>query len=284
MMSWQIYTAVCVFALSLAIVLQRVVIHKDKLNPYAYAVFFQGVVGLLVTIIAAINGFDITGLQDYALLGTVSIFAFGAGHIAYAKTLQKAEASVFSVLFATHALWVMAVGILFLQESLSFMQVAGGVLVFASLLLVIKRFNKASLQQGLGYGLLTGLLFGIAISSWSYVGRYTDALTWSAVSFLGGAAAAILFKPALATKIRPMLTPAMLAKMTLLAAIYGIGSVAMLFAYRDGSFAVVSPLRQTGVLVTTLLALLLLPSERTMIPRKVIAAMLCTVGALLLVL
>ena len=57
----------------------------------------------------------------------------------------------------------------------------------------------------------------------------------------------------------------------------------MLFAYKYGTFAVVSPLRQTSIIVTVLLALILLPKERNRIPRKITAAALCMIGVLLIV-
>ena len=55
----------------------------------------------------------------------------------------------------------------------------------------------------------------------------------------------------------------------------------MLFAYQLGTFAIVSPLRQTSIIVTVLLALLLLPAERNRIGRKLLAAALCTLGVAL---
>jgi uncharacterized membrane protein len=84
--------------------------------------------------------------------------------------------------------------------------------------------------------------------------------------------------------MRPMFAPRVLMKLILLGIFYGIGSLAMLYAYKTGSFSLVSPLRQTGIIVTAILALILLPQERVNIPRKVVAALACTVGIILLVL
>ena len=72
-------------------------------------------------------------------------------------------------------------------------------------------------------------------------------------------------------------------KLCALGVIYGIGSVAMLFAYKEGSFALLSPLRQTGIIATTLLALAFFPSERKNIKRKVAASVLAVSGAILIV-
>jgi uncharacterized membrane protein len=57
----------------------------------------------------------------------------------------------------------------------------------------------------------------------------------------------------------------------------------MLFAYKKGSFSIISPLRQTGIIVTVLLALAFLPQERNRIWRKMLAAIICATGVVLIV-
>jgi drug/metabolite transporter (DMT)-like permease len=283
-MSWQIFTAISVLGLSLSIILQRVLIHKDKLDPVAYAVFFQAVVGVILCAFALTAGFNFSNMDTHLLPAVASLFLFGAGHIVYAKTLQKVEASVFSVYFATHAIWVMALGILLLGESLTSMQIVGSVVLFASILLVVKDLRHFRPGTGTLLGLATGLLFGLAIACWSYVGRDTDTLSWSAISFLGSSLAALLFSPKVVLHMKPMFAVGTLMRLVLLGVFYAVGSVAMLYAYKTGTFSLVSPLRQTGIIVTAVLALLLLPSERIEIPRKITAALVCTLGVVLLVL
>jgi drug/metabolite transporter (DMT)-like permease len=90
---------------------------------------------------------------------------YGAGHIAYAKTLQLVEASAFPILFATQAVWIMGIGVLFFPRILHWWQVLGSLLIFGGVALLSRRPKGASkfkLEQGVVLGLLTGLLFGIA--------------------------------------------------------------------------------------------------------------------------
>jgi len=257
--------------------------HKDKLDPVAYAVFFQGLVASIIAVFVVMSGFSLPNISNYLLPAVASMFLFGAGHIIYAKTLQRVEASVFSIYFATHAIWVMFLGILLFNETLTPIQIVGSFLIFASLSLVVKSFRHFKPDTGALLGILTGILFGLAITSWSYVGRHTDTLSWAAVSFAGASLFALLFSPKAVNKMRPMLSPKVLPKMVLLCIFYAIGSVAMLYAYKTGAFSLVSPLRQTGIIVTTVLALILLRPERVRIKRKVGAALICMAGVLLLV-
>ena len=282
-MSWQLFTVISVLSLSISVVLQRVLIHKDKTDPFAYAVLFQGIVGILLTIFAIYYGFKLPNIETVIVPAIISIMFFGVGHIVYAKTLQKVEASAFSVLFATQAIWIMLLGIILLNESMTVIQVAGTVLIFVSVGILAKNFRSIFTENGTLLGLLTGLMFGIAIYSWSYVGRFTDPISWAAISFIGTALVAFLVRPSSVRKMKPLLKPAVLIKLGALAVFYGIGSLTMLFAYKYGTFAIVSPLRQVSIIVTVLFALSFLPKERNRIQKKIVAAAICMIGVVLII-
>jgi drug/metabolite transporter (DMT)-like permease len=228
-------------------------------------------------------GFKLPNIESLIIPALVSVVTFGVGHIVYAKTLQVVEASAFSVLFASQAVWIMLFGVLLFNESLALLQILGAVLIFGSIGIVFKNIRSLKIDKGTGLGLLTGLLFGIAITSWSYVGRYTDGLSWAAISFIATALVAFLVRPQSVSKMRSVLKPKIVSKLLLLAVFYAVGSLAMLFAYKEGTFAVVTPLRQTSIIVTTLLALAFLAKERTRVRTKLLAALVCFIGVVLIV-
>ncbi len=283
-MTWQIYTVISVLALSSSVLLQKVLLSKFKSDPYAYAVVFQGLVGILLMIFALIVGFKLPGIETVIVPAVISIIAFGIGHIFYAKTLQVVEASVFSVLFATQAIWIMLLGILLFSESLTILQVIGAVIIFCSVGLLVKNIKVLKLDKGTLLGLLTGLIFGLAITAWSYTGRHTDAISWAAISFIGTSLVAFIVRPRSAKYMKMLFGPKVLLSLCVLTVFYAIGSLAMLLAYKEGSFAIVTPLRQSSIIITTLLALLFISSERTRIKRKIGAAVLCFIGVVLIVL
>ncbi|MEO5950473.1 MAG: DMT family transporter [Candidatus Saccharimonadales bacterium] len=282
-MSWQLFTAISVLTLSSSVLLQRILLFKDKTDPYAYAVIFQGLVGILLTVLAIIIGFKLPNIEKLIIPAIISVVAFGIGHIIYAKTLQIVEASAFSVLFATQAIWIMMLGIILFHESLTILQLVGSLFIFASVGLLIKNIRSLTIDKGTALGLLTGILFGIAITSWSYVGRHTDGLSWAAISFIGTAIVAFTAKPSSMHKMPPLLTGKLFPKLLVLGVLYAIGSVAMLFAYKEGTFSVVTPLRQTSIIVTVLLALLFLPGERNRLRIKLAASLICFIGVMLIV-
>ena len=130
-MTWQLFTLISVLGLSISVLLQRTLLHKHKTDPFAYAIVFQAIVGALLLIPAFVHDFSLAGLERYLLPAIISVICFGIGHIFYAKTLQRVEASSFSVLFATQAIWTMALGMLLLHESMTWVQVVGTVLIIA---------------------------------------------------------------------------------------------------------------------------------------------------------
>jgi drug/metabolite transporter (DMT)-like permease len=58
----------------------------------------------------------------------------------------------------------------------------------------------------------------------------------------------------------------------------------MLYAYQLGTFSVVTPLRQSAIIITTLLALLFFVNERIRMKAKLLAALMCFIGVVLIVL
>ena len=71
--------------------------------------------------------------------------------------------------------------------------------------------------------------------------------------------------------------------MLVLAVVYALGNVAISYAYIEGPFSLVAPVRQAGIIITALLAFAFMQDERTNITRKLIAASICTFGVILLV-
>lgn len=268
-----------------SVLLQRLLLHKHKSDPLAYVIVFQGLVGILVGLYALLQGFQLPDFSRLWFPMLATIVLYGAGHVAYAKTLQQVEASAFPILFATQAVWIMVIGLTFFHERLTIAQAVGTVFIFASVGMLTKRPNGIKLirlEEGIVLGLLTGLLFGIASALWAYVGRRTDTASWTSLSFLGPALVVLLWRPSAAKKLGLFLEREVLVKLAVLGIIFSISAVTLMQAYKTGNVSLVAPLRQTGIILTLLLAIVFL-HERTDIARKVIASLICFVGVVLII-
>lgn len=283
-MNWLAYTFISVACISFSMLIQRILMHRHKFSAPAFGSLSQFVVAAILLPVALLHGMSFAGFGSVLPLIVISSAAFGVGSIVYYKTLQVVEASVFSVLFATSSFWVMMIGVIVLHEHLSLLQLIGAILVFGSVALLMKHVRSFHLDRGMLLGLTTGLLYGIAVASSAYVGRKVDVPTWAFVSFLLGGLVSLCCMPSAVRMYPNMLQQQHLPIVLSFGGLYAAGNVALAYAYRLGPFSLVSPLRQTGVIVTTLLALALLHDERNDISRKIMAALLCTAGVVLLVL
>ena len=84
-----------------------------------YVIIFQGLVGLLTGAYALLHGFHIPDIGRYWFAIIATILLYAAAHIVSARAFQLVEASVFSVLFASSAIWTMLVGLFLFQERLA---------------------------------------------------------------------------------------------------------------------------------------------------------------------
>ena len=169
----------------------------------------------------------------------------------YGKTLKRVDASAFSVLFATQAIWIMLAGVYLIHEHLSPLQLIGTVLILASVVLLAEDHKMFRNYRGVLYGLITGALFGIAIAASAYVVRHTDPLTWIWASFILGGVGSWLADPGSGAPYRRLFHGKAFHFVLMAVAVYALGNVAMNFAYIDGPFSLVAPIRQAGIVDRT---------------------------------
>lgn len=276
------YTSLCVALFVVAILLQRVILQRGKPDSGAFAGGFQLLVAAVLLPIALLHDIDFSGYSAVWLPVSISVACFGMGSVVYAKALKQTEAGVFTVIFASQAVWVALFGVVVLGELMRVNHIAGSALVFASIALLVKRFDNIRASRGLVLSLLTGFIYGIAVTASSYVGRHVDVLTWTFVSFALSGLASFAVSPRGVQRLHTVFRPATLPLLLVTALLYGLGSFTMTLAYRDGPFSLVAPLRQTATIFTTLLAFAFLRDERHDATRKVAAALLCCLGAICL--
>lgn len=280
-MAWQLLTAISVITFSVSVLLRRLLLHKDKSDPLAYVIIFQGLVGVLTGIYALIHGFHSPDFSKYWFAILVTVLLYAAAHVVSTKAFQQVEASIFSVLFATSAIWTMLAGLFLFSDHITLKQLVGVVLVFVSVSILVER-KGLKIDRSILLGLLTGALFGLATAGWAYVGRHADVPTWTALSFLAPSLIVLAVKPKTVLKMKPFLSGTLLTRMALLGVIFSISSLASLLAYTKGNVNLVATLQQTGIIVTTLLAVIFL-REREKLWRKGLAATICFAAVILIV-
>ena len=281
-MTWQIFVAINLATASLIVPLQRVLLRHDKSDPISFIVVSQLLTGLVLVPFTLIHGFHAPSLQKYGLAMAAMFVIYSIGHVLYANTLKRVEASVFSTLLSTSTVWVMVMGFVVLHEVPSLAHIVGAALVLASTALLIERKSRHRLDKTVYIGLLTGLIFGVASSLWVYIGKDSDLLTWTMLSFFGTPIIFLIVKPKSRHTVGHFFTKKMLLNLLVLAVVWATDNLASLAAYQRTNVSVVAPLLQTSVILSVLVAVIFL-KERERLLWKVAASVVCFVGAILLI-
>lgn len=281
-MSWQLLTGVSVITLSVSVLLQRLLMHEDKSDPVAYGIIFQALVGVILFCYAVIVGLHGLDFARYWLPISLTFLLYAAGTVIGAYTLRNVQASIYSILFATNAIWVAAISLPLFHAHVAPLQLLGILLIFASTALLLEYTGRFTFDKGILLGLLTGFIYGLATVAWVYVDKYSDPATWSAISFIGPALVLLLARPSSIRKMKPFLHRNTLIRVAVLGVLYSISALTILLAYKHGDAALIAPLQQTAIITTVVLAIIFL-KERNRLWQKIVAALICFIGVLLVV-
>lgn len=269
---------------SLIVPLQRVLLRKKGSDPVAFIVVSQILTGLVLLPFVLTHGFEMPDVRKYGLLMAAMFGLYCIGHVLYAQTLKKVEASVFQTLLNTSTIWVVLMGYIVLKEHFNPMDLFGTAVILGSVGMLIERKSgsKLTLERSILLGLLVGLIFGVASALWVYIGKHSDVLSWTMLSFFGTPVIIAIVRPKTFKGTRYYFKGKVLANMLILALVWAFDNLASLAAYKTGTVAVVAPLLQTSVVLSVIISIIFL-KERTNLKQKIAASVVCFIGVLLLV-
>lgn len=236
----------------------------------------------MVWVFAVLRGFDAPNFSQYWFASISCIILFAAGNIALAESLQRIEASVFTVIFATSVAWIMLFGTILFGEPLGLWHVIGSLLTFISILLLVETRGRLKFDRGILFGLLSGLLFGLAVIGWVYVGRKAEPISWQAITFIAPSLLIALVYPKSLAKAKPLLKGRQLNWLLLASFTFAVSTTALLYAYKHGQINQVAPLQQSSIIFTVILAVIFLKETKNL-TRKIVSALICFAGVLMIV-
>jgi drug/metabolite transporter (DMT)-like permease len=277
-MDWQIFVVINLIAASLLVPLQRLMLRRDESDPITFTVVSQALTGLILVPFMLANGLKLPDLGKYGVTIVAMFALYAVGHYLYAHMLKRVEASVFSTLLNTSMIWIVAMGYLVLDEAIHASDVIGAGIILASVFMLMEhRKGKLQLETSILLGVLLGLIFGVAFSMWVYVGKGSDLLTWTTLSFFGTPLIFLGLKPRVARKAKHFFSGKLLPRMLTLAVVWAIGNLASLAAYKGGNVSTIAPLLQTSAILSVLVSIVFL-HERSRLRWKIAASVVCFVG------
>lgn len=281
-MTWLLYTLAGVFFFAIFYILSRTFLKEKNSDPIIYAIVFNLVCAVLIATVALKNGFLLPDFHRYALnLGLMTILYTGSQILVF-KASKVIEASEFIIFSSTRALWTILVALLFLGEPFNLSKIVGTILILFSVVFVSLKKKGIKLQKGHWYAFGAAFCIGVGLANDAYILRTSDAFTYGALAFILPGILTMLVSPSSTMKLKNYLNIKLISKILLLSVFYCIGFISIYIAYQKGGAASqIAPIGQSVVVLTVLLAALFL-KERDNLLKKIIAAIIVSIGVLLL--
>ena len=279
-MEWYVYLIINVVVFSLATIYQRSILKNSK-DPVIFYVV-NGLIGGSILLVHGLwVGFKIPNLQDISLNLIILTVLLGFGNMLNFNALKKVDASEFTVLFSTRAIWSVVAAIFILGESFGIKQIFGAVLIIASVFLVSWKKKSFRLNEGEMLTLAAAAFFGLEFINDTYILNKVDLLFYIPLIFLLPAAAVAAVNYKKLPHIRKIVSFKDFLKLSLLALMFAISATATLTAYQKGhNAAQIAVLNQTSTILIVFLGIIFL-KERSHMKLKIIGAIVSLIGVYL---
>lgn len=283
-MSWPILLTVSIVSLSLAFLVQRVLLKKVESDPVVFAIFEPLIAGAIVGAFTLIRGFSFANFSDLLPNFGLMIVLYGLGSVFYYTGVKLIEVSEFTILFTSRTIFTILGAILVLGERLGPGQLLGaGLIIFSVVLITLeKKRQELKFRRGEIFTLAASALFGLGFVNDAYILQRFDAALYLTIAVVLPALFVWLFNPKAALKYKLIFGPKNFPGVFLLAALYSVSGISFYLAYQAGrNAAQLSALGQLATILAVFLAIIFL-KERDYMIRKIIGALVSFIGVLLL--
>lgn len=281
-MSWFVLALIYVFLASFANILRKILLRDDKIDAFASAIIFQYLGGIIAGIFAVIHGFVLPPLSTYPLNFLLTTVLWGLATLCMFKAYQEIEISEVTIITSLQAIVTIFSGIFFLREFFTFLNSLGAILIIVSVILISQNKGKFRINKGIIYSLLYCLLAGFATTNEAYIVHHYDVLSYLTMAFFFPGTFLLLINPKVLQKMKYVLQPVVLRRNIIFSFVYTIAGIVYLYALAiGGQVSQVGTIAKSSVVITVILATFFL-KERKHFVKKIICAILVTIGVLLL--
>lgn len=282
-MSWQILVGISVLFFALTSILQRVILQDKKINPIVLSILFQFLTGFIVLIYGGLKQQIVFPFLQPLLFNLVLMaLLYGFANIFIFKALQLIEVSKFTIIFTNRIFFTVLASSILLKEGLYINQFLGLFLIIAGIIIVNLRSTKIKFQKGDLFAILAAILFGFALTNDKFLLKSFNVYTYTFINFMFPSILCGMIYFSQFNNLKYLFQPRIFMKILVLCTIVAVSVLTMFLAFQIGnnSSQIVS-LSLTNVIIAVLLSMILL-GEKENVYKKIIAATLSFIGALLL--
>ncbi|KXK11109.1 MAG: EamA-like transporter family protein [Microgenomates bacterium OLB23] len=245
--------------MSLAKILQRVLMKGDKSDPYSYAIVFHFAIGLFNLVLMFITGKQVSinsGNLPFLLI-TSSLWALCT--VFHFKALQLVDAAEVTILSNIKVIVTIGASIVFLHEVFNIQKMFGAIIILAATILATNLRKDIKLNVGVLYSLTMGLFAGLALIADSVNVKHIDVASYNTlVNFISGAVILCYYPKAL-KQWKHFAHTSFLKKMLPVVILSTVQGIAYLMALTTpGVTGQVGAIRNSSVIVTVILGIVIL--------------------------
>lgn len=279
-MPWYFYITINVIIFSLATLYQRVILKNSK-DPVLFYIINGFTAGLMLLAYGLWMGFKLPDFTEISINLIIMIIFLGFGNMLNFNALKRVEASEFTVLFSTRAIWSVVGAILILDEAFGLKQIIGASLIIASVFLVSWKKKSFRLNEGEMLTLAAAAMFGLEFINDTYLLNTVDLFFYLPLIFLFPSMFIGVINYKKVIKIHKYVALKDFLKLAVLALMFAVSATATLTAYTLGhNAAQIAILNQTSTILIVFLGIIFL-NERTHMKLKIAGAIISLVGVYL---
>ncbi len=279
-MSWLLLLSINVVAISVASLFQRLAMKEEESDPVLSTIIFQFLLGLIVLPFAISQGFSFPPLATMWPLFLLSTVLYALGSVMFFKSIKLIEASEMTVLAGAGAIVTMICAYIFLGERLVPQQYLGAAFVLAAILIIAHRGKKFVFNKGALLALLATSFFSFAVVSDTLIIRSYDAISFAAMMSLFPGVMLLFLYPKKILQL-PKAIKTINKNLIIYTMFYSVGVITFYGALGKGAMlSQVGVVVKTNIILTVILAAIFI-KENDHLWRKVIAALICMVGVML---
>lgn len=282
-MTWLILATISIVTVSIATLLERVLMKGHESDPISYAIVFQFTLGIISLVFALLIGkFVLPDLKVYSFRFIISAFLWAATTVFSFKAIKTLTAGEFTILTTSGSVVTMVLGIFLLKEVFNLRIAIGALLVFISIWITNSNKITFNSRQGVLFALLSAFCSGIAVVNDAFILKNYDAFSYLAImSLLPGILLSVLF-PKKLIETKALLNIKSIKIVSVFCLFSFIQAITYYLAYQRGApVSQLSPLTKSSVVLTVIMGAIFL-NERKDLLRKIIASIVVTLGVILL--
>lgn len=281
MLPWHYFALATVLTGSISSIILRVLMKKEESDPILFTIVFQFILTGVVLIYALFKGFVFPPAAFLWPRLLISALLYAAGSLCNFYASKHLPAGESAILTAGGAVITIILGIVFLGDNFDLIKVFGVISIITSIVVLYAK-EKMKMNIGVWYAIGVTIFYSVAVVNDIIIIKSYNAISFVPVMcFLPGVILAFAF-PKKTLKVGKLLNPKALSHIVIFSIFYGASAIAYYQALAAGAtVSQLSPISRASIITTVLFAALFL-GERKQLGRKMISAILVSIGVFFL--